>query len=195
MRRFQNFFWNQSQSKKCFMEAGLQDWCRCSKRSSHGTCAVCVLLDVSIVSREQCWKKRLLAWTHLPKRVAKASCSTETNQTAFLDSENSISLVNKYKPLLLCSWKHCTGFYRDSLLNYNFQKFKCSTQCLTHFCSLFSARFRFVCNKIITHKMFDHIVLVIIFLNCITIAMERPRIDPGSAVSLGSQFCSTSGFF
>uniref|UniRef100_UPI0037E97459 voltage-dependent T-type calcium channel subunit alpha-1G isoform X3 n=1 Tax=Semicossyphus pulcher TaxID=241346 RepID=UPI0037E97459 len=43
------------------------------------------------------------------------------------------------------------------------------------------SRFRIICNKIITHKMFDHIVLVIIFLNCITIAMERPRIDPGSA--------------
>lgn len=31
--------------------------------------------------------------------------------------------------------------------------------------------------------MFDHVVLVIIFLNCITIAMERPKIDPHSAVS------------
>uniref|UniRef100_A0A672IHT7 Voltage-dependent T-type calcium channel subunit alpha n=1 Tax=Salarias fasciatus TaxID=181472 RepID=A0A672IHT7_SALFA len=44
------------------------------------------------------------------------------------------------------------------------------------------SRFRIGCNKIITHKMFDHVVLVIIFLNCITIAMERPRIDPSSAV-------------
>ncbi|XP_035389090.1 voltage-dependent T-type calcium channel subunit alpha-1G isoform X11 [Electrophorus electricus] len=43
------------------------------------------------------------------------------------------------------------------------------------------SRFRVSCNKIITHKMFDHIVLVIIFLNCITIAMERPWIDPKSA--------------
>ncbi|XP_050979976.1 voltage-dependent T-type calcium channel subunit alpha-1G isoform X10 [Labeo rohita] len=43
------------------------------------------------------------------------------------------------------------------------------------------SRFRVTCNKIITHKMFDHVVLVIIFLNCITIAMERPRIDPSSA--------------
>uniref|UniRef100_A0A7N8WWC4 Voltage-dependent T-type calcium channel subunit alpha n=1 Tax=Mastacembelus armatus TaxID=205130 RepID=A0A7N8WWC4_9TELE len=43
------------------------------------------------------------------------------------------------------------------------------------------SRFRILCNKIITHKMFDHVVLVIIFLNCITIAMERPRIDPSSA--------------
>lgn len=52
-----------------------------------------------------------------------------------------------------------------------------------------------MCNKIITHKMFDHIVLVIIFLNCITIAMERPRIDPGSAVSLSVQFCILQVFF
>uniref|UniRef100_A0A8C3PGD6 Voltage-dependent T-type calcium channel subunit alpha n=1 Tax=Chrysemys picta bellii TaxID=8478 RepID=A0A8C3PGD6_CHRPI len=47
------------------------------------------------------------------------------------------------------------------------------------------SKFRLMCNKIITHKMFDHIVLVIIFLNCITIAMERPKIEPHSAVSIG----------
>uniref|UniRef100_A0A8C1YTT3 Voltage-dependent T-type calcium channel subunit alpha n=1 Tax=Cyprinus carpio TaxID=7962 RepID=A0A8C1YTT3_CYPCA len=46
---------------------------------------------------------------------------------------------------------------------------------------LFNSLFRVTCNKIINHKMFDHVVLVIIFLNCITIAMERPRIDPSSA--------------
>ncbi|KAK1881810.1 Voltage-dependent T-type calcium channel subunit alpha-1G [Dissostichus eleginoides] len=39
------------------------------------------------------------------------------------------------------------------------------------------SRFRIVCTRIITHKMFDHIVLLIIFLNCITIAMERPYIS------------------
>uniref|UniRef100_A0A8B9KTV6 Calcium channel, voltage-dependent, T type, alpha 1G subunit n=1 Tax=Astyanax mexicanus TaxID=7994 RepID=A0A8B9KTV6_ASTMX len=43
------------------------------------------------------------------------------------------------------------------------------------------SKFRVTCNKIITHKMFDHVVLVIIFLNCITIAMERPRIESRSA--------------
>ncbi|KAM6473368.1 voltage-dependent T-type calcium channel subunit alpha-1G isoform 4-T4 [Liasis olivaceus] len=43
------------------------------------------------------------------------------------------------------------------------------------------SKFRLICNKIISHKMFDHIVLVIIFLNCITIAMERPKIEPYSA--------------
>ncbi|XP_029382890.1 voltage-dependent T-type calcium channel subunit alpha-1G [Echeneis naucrates] len=43
------------------------------------------------------------------------------------------------------------------------------------------SRFRTLCNMTITHKMFDHVVLVIIFLNCITIAMERPHINPSSA--------------
>nr|XP_046232646.1 voltage-dependent T-type calcium channel subunit alpha-1G isoform X2 [Scatophagus argus] len=46
------------------------------------------------------------------------------------------------------------------------------------------SRFRVLCNKIITHKMFDHIVLVIIFFNCITIAMERPAIGNTSAERL-----------
>uniref|UniRef100_A0A2K6KCA1 Calcium voltage-gated channel subunit alpha1 H n=1 Tax=Rhinopithecus bieti TaxID=61621 RepID=A0A2K6KCA1_RHIBE len=41
-------------------------------------------------------------------------------------------------------------------------------------------RFRVACQKIIMHKMFDHVVLVFIFLNCVTIALERPDIDPGS---------------
>lgn len=44
-------------------------------------------------------------------------------------------------------------------------------------------RLRASCQKVIAHKMFDHVVLVFIFLNCITIALERPDIDPGSTVS------------
>uniref|UniRef100_A0A4X2L8Q0 Calcium voltage-gated channel subunit alpha1 H n=1 Tax=Vombatus ursinus TaxID=29139 RepID=A0A4X2L8Q0_VOMUR len=41
-------------------------------------------------------------------------------------------------------------------------------------------RARVTCQKVIAHKMFDHVVLVFIFLNCITIALERPDIDPNS---------------
>ncbi|XP_060754243.1 voltage-dependent T-type calcium channel subunit alpha-1H [Neoarius graeffei] len=41
-------------------------------------------------------------------------------------------------------------------------------------------KFRVRCQKVITHKLFDHIVLVFIFLNCITIALERPDIQPHS---------------
>ncbi|XP_014895246.1 voltage-dependent T-type calcium channel subunit alpha-1I isoform X3 [Poecilia latipinna] len=36
------------------------------------------------------------------------------------------------------------------------------------------------CQAVITHKLFDHVVLVFIFLNCITIALERPDILPHS---------------
>uniref|UniRef100_A0A8B9K6U7 Calcium channel, voltage-dependent, T type, alpha 1H subunit b n=1 Tax=Astyanax mexicanus TaxID=7994 RepID=A0A8B9K6U7_ASTMX len=56
--------------------------------------------------------------------------------------------------------------------------------------SLFSL-FRLRCQKVITHKMFDHIVLVFIFLNCITIALERPDIQP---YSMERVFLSVSNY-
>uniref|UniRef100_A0A6Q2YMN1 Voltage-dependent T-type calcium channel subunit alpha-1H n=1 Tax=Esox lucius TaxID=8010 RepID=A0A6Q2YMN1_ESOLU len=37
--------------------------------------------------------------------------------------------------------------------------------------------FRIWCKGMISHKLFDHVVLVFIFLNCITIALERPNIQ------------------
>ncbi|XP_030634877.1 voltage-dependent T-type calcium channel subunit alpha-1H [Chanos chanos] len=40
--------------------------------------------------------------------------------------------------------------------------------------------FRMRCQKALTHKMFDHVVLIFIFLNCITIALERPHISSDS---------------
>ncbi|XP_060945759.1 voltage-dependent T-type calcium channel subunit alpha-1H [Limanda limanda] len=36
------------------------------------------------------------------------------------------------------------------------------------------------CQSVISHKIFDHVVLVFIFLNCITIALERPAIGLAS---------------
>lgn len=44
------------------------------------------------------------------------------------------------------------------------------------------SRFRLLCQSIIAHKLFDYVVLVFIFLNCITVALERPRILQGSVV-------------
>ncbi|GLD60691.1 voltage-dependent T-type calcium channel subunit alpha-1H-like protein, partial [Lates japonicus] len=41
-------------------------------------------------------------------------------------------------------------------------------------------RFRLWCQRVVDHKMFDHVVLLFIFLNCITIALERPDIQPNS---------------
>lgn len=44
-------------------------------------------------------------------------------------------------------------------------------------------RFRLLCQSIIAHKLFDYVVLAFIFLNCITVALERPRILQGSLVT------------
>ncbi|XP_075429860.1 voltage-dependent T-type calcium channel subunit alpha-1I isoform X2 [Ascaphus truei] len=41
-------------------------------------------------------------------------------------------------------------------------------------------RFRIMCQTIIAHKLFDYVVLAFIFLNCITIALERPQIEQKS---------------
>ncbi|XP_051742630.1 voltage-dependent T-type calcium channel subunit alpha-1H isoform X3 [Ctenopharyngodon idella] len=45
-------------------------------------------------------------------------------------------------------------------------------------------KFRMMCQRLISHKMFDHVVLVFIFLNCITIALERPTIQPSERMFL-----------
>uniref|UniRef100_A0A6I8PPP2 Voltage-dependent T-type calcium channel subunit alpha n=1 Tax=Ornithorhynchus anatinus TaxID=9258 RepID=A0A6I8PPP2_ORNAN len=39
------------------------------------------------------------------------------------------------------------------------------------------SRFRVLCQTVIAHKLFDYVVLAFIFLNCITIALERPQIE------------------
>ncbi|XP_070765049.1 voltage-dependent T-type calcium channel subunit alpha-1I-like [Enoplosus armatus] len=41
-------------------------------------------------------------------------------------------------------------------------------------------RFRIFCQRMISHKAFDHMILLFILLSCVTIAFERPGIDPKS---------------
>ncbi|XP_055366914.1 voltage-dependent T-type calcium channel subunit alpha-1H isoform X2 [Betta splendens] len=47
------------------------------------------------------------------------------------------------------------------------------------------------CQGLISHRMFDHVVLVFIFLNCITIALERPDIQAHSGERI---FLSVSNY-
>uniref|UniRef100_A0AAY4DSK1 Ion transport domain-containing protein n=1 Tax=Denticeps clupeoides TaxID=299321 RepID=A0AAY4DSK1_9TELE len=54
----------------------------------------------------------------------------------------------------------------------------CPRQTLVHSPSIF--RFRLMCQSIIAHKLFDYVVLGFIFSNCITVALERPKILQGS---------------
>ncbi|KAM4535243.1 voltage-dependent T-type calcium channel subunit alpha-1I isoform 4-T4 [Fundulus diaphanus] len=41
-------------------------------------------------------------------------------------------------------------------------------------------KFRQMCQSVIAHKLFDYVVLAFIFSNCITVALERPKILQGS---------------
>lgn len=43
-------------------------------------------------------------------------------------------------------------------------------------------RLRRFCQRLMSHKVFDHVILFFILLNCVTIAMERPSINPKSMV-------------
>ncbi|XP_069920261.1 voltage-dependent T-type calcium channel subunit alpha-1H isoform X2 [Oryctolagus cuniculus] len=52
-------------------------------------------------------------------------------------------------------------------------------------------RLRVCCQRLVAHRLFDHVVLAFIFLNCVTIALERPDIDPGSTERA---FLSVSNF-
>ncbi|XP_062840903.1 voltage-dependent T-type calcium channel subunit alpha-1I [Trichomycterus rosablanca] len=52
-------------------------------------------------------------------------------------------------------------------------------------------KFRLMCQSIIAHKLFDYVVLAFIFSNCITVALERPKILQGSLERL---FLTTSNY-
>lgn len=56
------------------------------------------------------------------------------------------------------------------------------------------SRFRQVCQSIIAHKLFDYVVLAFIFSNCITVALERPKILQGSLVSAIICMCNKLHF-
>lgn len=57
-------------------------------------------------------------------------------------------------------------------------------------------RVRVWCQRVISHKIFDHVVLVFIFLNCITIALERPDIQANSPVRHTHGLClNKTGFY
>ncbi|KAK7938637.1 hypothetical protein WMY93_001963 [Mugilogobius chulae] len=53
-------------------------------------------------------------------------------------------------------------------------------QVLTTLPNPYVQRFRRMCQSIIAHKLFDYVVLAFIFSNCITVALERPKILQGS---------------
>lgn len=69
------------------------------------------------------------------------------------------------------------------LLNKFYVLLISSSSLFLPFC-LSLVRFRLLCQSIIAHKLFDYVVLSFIFLNCITVALERPKILQGSLVRI-----------
>ncbi|XP_068561748.1 voltage-dependent T-type calcium channel subunit alpha-1I-like [Cebidichthys violaceus] len=51
-------------------------------------------------------------------------------------------------------------------------------------------RFRIFCQRAISHRIFDYTVMLFVLLNCVTIVMERPGIDPKSKERLFLQVSS-----
>jgi len=60
----------------------------------------------------------------------------------------------------------------------------------THWRRLVFVRLRMKCQQLMNHKWFDYAVLVLIALNCITLAMERPNIPHDSFVRPLSLLCN-----
>uniref|UniRef100_A0A8D2MDG7 Voltage-dependent T-type calcium channel subunit alpha-1H n=1 Tax=Zonotrichia albicollis TaxID=44394 RepID=A0A8D2MDG7_ZONAL len=131
---------------------------------------------------------------HLPGDLGATALLPQWKNPANL----AINLTAKSPEQLCKRKKRCSFFFTQSYC-YRIRKalepYK-PKWCKTHenwSLYLFSPqnRFRVTCQKVIAHKMFDHVVLVFIFLNCITIALERPDIDPLSTERI---FLSVSNY-
>ncbi len=118
-----------------------------------------------------CWSRinpsgvetmRIVHFTYFPPKISECQHSRPTKHTHTHTYIYIYIYIHIHTHNTCCA---CTFLYysRDSF-------------------SLVLCRFRMRCQKVITHKMFDHIVLFFIFLNCITIALERPDIQSDSTV-------------
>ncbi|XP_029382811.1 voltage-dependent T-type calcium channel subunit alpha-1H-like [Echeneis naucrates] len=85
--------------------------------------------------------------------------STDTESSLSQNEENNVEKINSAQTL-----QHWCRKHRD----WSF--FVLSPQ----------NRFRIVCQRLISHSVFDHLILLLILLSCVTLALERPEIDPRS---------------
>ncbi|GIX95914.1 voltage-dependent T-type calcium channel subunit alpha-1G [Caerostris extrusa] len=82
-----------------------------------------------------------------------------------------------------CKNDKCEITEKHILSRHYYSRILISVRSSISFISFFiflSDRFRQICNHIASKKAFDYAVLFFISLNCITLAMERPTIPPGS---------------
>ncbi len=109
-----------------------------------------------------------------------------------------MSMGRLYNPCKSCVfWNldfplHTLAFYGNKVLSLTVPSHKylwdIKSVVIAHFSysyvNCFSCRFRRRLQSLIAHKWFDYAVLLIIFVNCITLAMERPDIKEDSVVSI-----------
>uniref|UniRef100_A0A4W5NGN1 Calcium voltage-gated channel subunit alpha1 I n=1 Tax=Hucho hucho TaxID=62062 RepID=A0A4W5NGN1_9TELE len=103
----------------------------------------------------------------------RSSCNFDENSDKLKDSLHLSGMAQRHKTILLC--------FRIQKMMEVYRPEWCETR-EDWSVFLFSPqnRFRRVCQSIITYKMFDYVVLAFIFSNCITVALERPKIMQGS---------------
>uniref|UniRef100_A0A8K9V2A5 Ion transport domain-containing protein n=1 Tax=Oncorhynchus mykiss TaxID=8022 RepID=A0A8K9V2A5_ONCMY len=103
----------------------------------------------------------------------RSSCNFDENSDKLKDSLHLSGMAQRHKTILLC--------FRIQKMMEVYRPEWCETR-EDWSVFLFSPqnRFRRVCQSIIAYKMFDYVVLAFIFSNCITVALERPKIMQGS---------------
>uniref|UniRef100_A0A8B9SNG9 Voltage-dependent T-type calcium channel subunit alpha n=1 Tax=Anas platyrhynchos TaxID=8839 RepID=A0A8B9SNG9_ANAPL len=103
-------------------------------------------------------------------------------RTLSLDNKGSCDLLDEHQD---CNWQnaqYCQGdLPKDEQPQGMMEVYKPDWCELREDWSIYlfspQNRFRLLCQTIIAHKLFDYVVLAFIFLNCITIALERPQIE------------------
>uniref|UniRef100_A0AAZ3S6B1 Voltage-dependent T-type calcium channel subunit alpha n=1 Tax=Oncorhynchus tshawytscha TaxID=74940 RepID=A0AAZ3S6B1_ONCTS len=101
----------------------------------------------------------------------RSSCNFDENSDKLKDSLHLSGMAQRNKTILLC--------FRIQKMMEVYRPEWCETR-EDWSVFLFSPQNRRVCQSIIAYKMFDYVVLAFIFSNCITVALERPKIMQGS---------------
>uniref|UniRef100_A0A674CPN4 Calcium voltage-gated channel subunit alpha1 Ia n=1 Tax=Salmo trutta TaxID=8032 RepID=A0A674CPN4_SALTR len=101
----------------------------------------------------------------------RSSCNFDENSDKLKDSLHLSGMAQRHKTILLC--------FRIQKMMEVYRPEWCETR-EDWSVFLFSPQNRRVCQSIIAYKMFDYVVLAFIFSNCITVALERPKIMQGS---------------
>uniref|UniRef100_A0A7N6AE22 Ion transport domain-containing protein n=1 Tax=Anabas testudineus TaxID=64144 RepID=A0A7N6AE22_ANATE len=178
--------------------------CRIRNRTSHYCCSSQCLLDSGAESRRSSWTsigrapslhrksqsgemESLLSDTHTSSNHSSREQSLDQQEYLQVPMLHDCNGTTFHLP------EHC---YDDPLTttHYPSDQEEEDTEEVQFSAFVLFILFRLWCQRVIGHKMFDHVVLLFIFLNCITIALERPDIHLILHLILFYYFCNFAGF-